>query len=243
MITVYLCDDDIEIIESYSALIKRYSKARMLELKLETFHRGEDLLFHLDGFTDAPDIILLDIYMDALNGIETAKRIRERNVDAQIIFLTTSSEFVFDAFDVRSFNYLVKQDTSDARFEEVFNNAISLVEKKATDFFDCSFGSESRRIALKDISHFEIYRRVMRVHYNTNETFDFYETMDSLTEKLAGKGFVRVHRSYLVNLKHIVMFKNQTIRLSNAEELPLGKAYQVSVKDAFNAFVSDSWDA
>lgn len=81
----------------------------------------------------------------------------------------------------------------------------------------------------------------MRVHYNNDEYFDFYETMDNLAEQLEEKAFVRVHRSFLVNLRHIVLFKNQLIRLSNGVELPLGKAYQVQVKESFNEFVSNDW--
>lgn len=241
MINIHLCDDDVEVIENYRYLIKKYAMSRSLDVHLQSFSRGEDLIFDLEGNVSTPDIIILDIFMDAMNGIETAKKIRSMGCNAQIIFLTTSSDFVFEAFDVSSFNYLVKGDTSDERFREVLGKAITTVEKKIPDFFNCSFGSESRKILFRDITHFEIYRRVMRVHFNQNETFDFYETMDHLSETLVEKGFVRVHRSYLVNLKHIALFKNQAIRLSNGEELPMGKAYQEDVKEAFNQYVAENW--
>lgn len=241
MINIYLCDDEPQVVSKYKYLIKRYALSRSLDINIETFERGEELLFHLEDHISTPDIIFMDIFMDELNGIETSKRIRELGINAFIIFLTTTSDFVFEAFDVRSFNYLVKQDTDEARFREVLGNVINQVEKHAPDFFDCSFGSESRRIPFKNITHFEIYRRVMRVHYNNDEYFDFYETMDNLAEQLEEKAFVRVHRSFLVNLRHIVLFKNQLIRLSSGVELPLGKAYQVQVKESFNEFVSNDW--
>ncbi|QIK69769.1 response regulator transcription factor [Erysipelothrix sp. HDW6C] len=241
MINIYLCDDDQDIIDQYRYLIKRYAMSRSLDINLEVFYRGEELLFHLEDHLGSPDIIFMDIFMDDMNGIETARRLRDMGINAQIVFLTTSSDFVFEAFDVRSFNYLIKQDTDEERFREVLSKVITHVEKRAPDFFDCSFGAESRRIPYKDITHFEIYRRVMRVHYNGDEYFDFYETMDNLAVSLEEKGFVRVHRSFLVNLRHIVLFKNQAIRLTSEIELPLGKAYQVQVKEAFNEFVSENW--
>ncbi|CAM2891371.1 LytR/AlgR family response regulator transcription factor [Erysipelothrix tonsillarum] len=242
MIRIVLCDDDDVVIEKYRYLIKRYAMSRGLEVEIETFARGEDLIFELTDHYDEPDIIFLDIFMDELNGVEVAKRIREMGYTSQIIFLTTSSDFVFDAFDVRSFNYLIKQDTDDTRFKEVLGQAITQIEKRSGDFFDCTFGAESRRIPYKDISHFEIYRRVMRVHFNKDEYFDFYETMDHLATRLSDRNFVRIHRSYLVNLNHIVLFKNQTIRLENDVELPIGKAYQGDVKRIFNDFVTDNWE-
>lgn len=219
MINIYFCDDDQSVIDKYQYLIKKYAMSRSLAINLEIFHRGEDLLFNLQDDNNMPDIIFLDIFMDKLNGIEVAKKIRKMGFESHIIFLTSSSDFVFDAFDVRSFNYLIKQDTSEVRFREVLSNAITMVEKKATSYFTCSMGSETRNIPINQITHFEIYRRVMRVYYNGDEQFDFYETMDQLALDLEDQGFVRIHRSFLVNMAHVVIFENQHARLTNGMEL------------------------
>ncbi|WP_323617096.1 LytTR family DNA-binding domain-containing protein [Erysipelothrix rhusiopathiae] len=242
MIRIVLCDDDNVVIEKYRYLIKRYAMSRGMEVELSSFSRGEDLIFELTDHYEEPDIIFLDVFMDELNGVEVAKQIRAMGYNSQIIFLTSSSDYVFDAFDVGSLNYLIKQDTDDTRFRTVLGQVLTQIDKRSGDFFDCNFGAESRRIPFKDISHFEIYRRVMRVHFNNDEYFDFYETMDHLTTRLANRNFVRVHRSYLVNLNHIVLFKNQTLRLENGEELPIGKAYQSDVKQSFNEFVEKNWE-
>ena len=189
-----------------------------------------------------PDIIFLDIFMDKMNGIEVAQKIREMGIESHIIFLTTSSDFVFEAFDVRSFNYLVKQDTDEARFRDVLSSAITMVEKKATNFFTCSMGAETRNIPISEIVYFEIYRRVMRVYFNGDQYFDFYETMDQLSTDLESQGFIRVHRSYLVNMAHVVLFEKQHISLTNSAKLAIGRAYQSDIRSRFNSFLLEELD-
>lgn len=242
MINIYFCDDDQSVVQKYQYLIKKYAMARSLAINLEIFNRGENLIFYLQDNPVMPDIIFLDIFMDKMNGIEVAQKIREMGVESHIIFLTTSSDFVFEAFDVRSFNYLVKQDTDEARFRDVLSSAITMVEKKATNFFTCSMGAETRNIPISEIVYFEIYRRVMRVYFNGDQYFDFYETMDQLSTDLESQGFIRVHRSYLVNMAHVVLFEKQHISLTNGAKLAIGRAYQSDIRSRFNSFILEEID-
>ncbi|MFT3985961.1 MAG: response regulator, partial [Lachnospiraceae bacterium] len=98
LLTVYLCDDSRETIEKYSDLITRTAQKNQIDIALSVFENGESLIFHLSDTPDLPDIIYLDILMGKLNGIDTAKRLREFGCKAEIIFLTTSEDYVFDSF-------------------------------------------------------------------------------------------------------------------------------------------------
>lgn len=239
MLKIMICDDEKDIVERIEKLVQKYAKDHEMVFDIETFSRGEDLLFAFEEEGDHPDIIFLDVYMDGINGIETAEKIREMSMHPLLIFLTTSKDFVFDAFDVRSFHYLIKQEADDARIREVLDAAVIEVEQKIDDMFECNFGASKRSIPYKNIHYFEIYRRIMRVHYNYEESFDFYETMDNLASNLEAKGFLRIHRSYLVNMKHITLFETQSVRLSNGETLPIGKAYTKQVKEVFQSYLHD----
>ena len=240
MINIYFCDDSESTVEKGKSLIKDYSTHNSVDIRLSTFRRAEDMLFQMADHYDIPHIIFLDIFMDELNGMDTAHKLRENGFTGEIIFLTTSPDFVFEAFDVQSFHYLVKQQVSDEKFFEVLESVIEEVEGSESEFFECSMGAEVRRIPLSEITHFEIYRRVMRVYYG-EENFEFYETMDDLSEKLEDKGFVRVHRSFMVNMKHIVLFKTSSLVLSNEDEVPIGKTYLEEVKKRFSHYNRERW--
>ena len=243
MINIYLCDDSEDVLQKGRKLIQNYSMQHGLNVTLSTFKRAEDMLFQMEDRRDIPDIIFLDIFMDKINGMETAKILRNEGYEGEIVFLTTSPDFVLEAFDVQSFHYLVKQDLSDERFEEVLSKVIEVVDNNKDNYFDCSMGAEVRKIPINDITHFEIYRRVMRVYYNEDEYFEFYETMDQLSKDLEPKGFARTHRAYLVNLRHIAVFKNDSLKLSNGSEVSIGKTYLSQLKKEFNNFVSERWES
>jgi len=240
MINIYICDDNEITIEKGKSLFKKYSTNTQVDLQVRSFKRAEDMLFYMEDAYEIPHIIYLDIFMDELNGMETAKKLRNKNYEGEIIFLTTSPDYVFDAFDVRSFHYLVKQNIDEQRFYEILDEVIHKVYETDEDFFECTMGAELRRIPLADILYFEIFRRVVSVYYK-NEKFEFYNTMEALEDQLKDKGFVRIHRSYLVNMKHIRMFKTNSLVVSNDKQIPIGKTYQKKVEEKFSSYNRKRW--
>jgi len=182
---------------------------------------------------DLPDIIYLDILMDGLNGVNTAKKLRELGCNAEIIFLTSSDDYVFDSFDVSPVYYLLKNETSETKFEQVFLRAVHLSDSKATQKFICKSGALRKIIPIKEISHFVIWKGIVTIHYGKNEKFEYWITMEELEEQLRGKNFVRTHRSYIVNLQYIAEFQRRTIILKTGETIPVGVTYEEKVKNTF----------
>ncbi|WP_313187249.1 LytR/AlgR family response regulator transcription factor [Lacrimispora sp.] len=182
---------------------------------------------------DLPDIIYLDILMDDLNGVNTAKKLRELGCNAEIIFLTSSDDYVFDSFDVSPVYYLLKAETSETKFEQVFLRAVHLSSSKVTQKFICKSGALRKIIPIKEISHFVIWKGIVTIHYGKNEKFEYWITMEELEEQLREKNFVRTHRSYIVNLQYIAEFQRRTIILKTGEMIPVGVTYEEKVKGTF----------
>lgn len=233
MITIFLCDDNNETVERYSDLIKQTAKKKQIDISLSAFYNGRSLLFHMSDTPDLPDIIYLDILMDGLNGVNTAKKLRELGCNAEIIFLTSSDDYVFDSFDVSPVYYLLKNETSETKFEQVFLRAVHLSDSKATQKFICKSGALHKIIPIKEISHFVIWKGIVTIHYGKNEKFEYWITMEELEEQLRGKNFVRTHRSYIVNLQYIAEFQRRTIILKTGETIPVGVTYEEKVKNTF----------
>lgn len=148
MVTIFLCDDDEAILGSYSNKLKNLAEKNGIEIKLNFFKSGESLLFYLFESTEKADIIYMDIIMGDLNGIETAKKIREIGCRAEIIFLTETEDYVYDAYDISPVHYLLKIKTSEEKFEEVFLRAIKRTEKKAKEIFVCEYGGNIKVIPI-----------------------------------------------------------------------------------------------
>ncbi len=204
MITVFLCDDNQILLARYrtklSALAKKYNE----DVAFSQFCSGENLLFHLEDNPNEADIIFLDILMGELNGIETAKQLRNLGCISEIIFLTSSEDFVFESFDTAPLHYIIKGTAfEDKKIQDVFFKALSAVKEKETEVFLLETGGQKKKIPLHKISFFEIQGRVITVHFGA-ESISFYSSMDTLTEELEKKKFVRCHKSFLVNLTEIL---------------------------------------
>lgn len=236
MTRIFLCDDDSATAYKYARLISELAEKNHIEAAVSVFNSGENLLFSLLDSPDSADIIYLDILMENVNGMDAAKTLREHGCKAEIVFLTTSREFVYDAFDLAPVQYLLKDSTTAEKFEQVFLKAASLAAKKTGDLFLFEAGGVSRMIPIRDISYFEIWKRIVAAHDCGGGSLEFYQSLANLQEKLKDKDFVRIHRSYLVNLSYIARFENRRLFLKTGESLPIGGTYAKSVRQSFSEY-------
>lgn len=237
MVNIYLCDDNPQAVEQYAGLIRGCAEKYSIEVTLSIFYSGEALIFHLHDIPHRADVIYLNVLMEDANGIEIAKRLRESGCTAEIIFLSAVEDYVYEAFDVNAMQYLLKGDTFADKFEQTFLRAVSLTSGKEKEMFFCEFDNVKRVIPVQQISYFEIWRRVITVHFG-DDTAKFYGTLESLEQQLAHRNFVRVHRSYLVHLPYISQFQAQGLELKNGEKIPIGVTYLMPLKKTFSAYIS-----
>lgn len=239
MIKIYLCDDDPSILNRYQKLVEETLKSKAVPVEIKTFSSGESLLFEALESPNEVSIIFLDMQMKKITGIDTAKELRKAGCFAEIIYLTSNREMVFDSFDTTPFHYLIKADVTDEKFCEVLWKAVEVFMQKEKDFFFCSRGSVKKKIPLHSISHFTINGRIATVHYGGN-SFDFYGKIDALQQELQGKGFVRCHRSVLVSLHFIGEIHKEEVTLVDETSLPVGATYMKDLKEAFFQYLSDT---
>ena len=178
------------------------------------------------------DILFLDIQMAGMNGIETARMFRKQNEEAVIIFVTGVKEYVFEAFDVAAFHYLLKP-IEENKFMEVFDRAVKEAgkwkDRGQEQFF---VKTKNRNIILnhRNILYVESRGRKAEIH-TTGEVIEIYAAMAELESQL-GQNFYRCHRGYLVNMAHITEYGSDSISLSNGESIYLAK-------ERYNGFVKE----
>lgn len=217
MVSVAVCDDSIIECCRLAGKIKELLDEMGISCLIRQFNSGKELLQAQENF----DIIFLDIIMEGLDGMKTAELFRMGNPDTVLVFVTASRKYVFDAYEVEAFRYLLKP-LEDRKLRKVLGRAVQKTEKKGQDFLIVNQGRQKKKLFLEDIYYFEIRGRLIYAH-GKGEAFAFYEQIGTLEMSLLGRGFFRCHKSYLVNLKYVDVYNRQEITLDNRERIILAK--------------------
>lgn len=220
MLKIAVCDDEnsqrYELVNMlHRALILSNTQYQIFE-----FVSGEHLLASKEDF----DIYFLDIRMDKLTGIDVAKKIRLINEKTVIIFITALKDYVFDAFDVRAFHYILKP-VNEKKLREILYLVLLEFEKK-DKFIIAKTIKQSTKIFLKDIIYIESQQRKLKVH-TTYDVIEYYHKLSDIEQELYGFTFFRCHKSYIVNFKYVHSYDNTFITLKNSEKVYLSK-YKIS---------------
>ena len=221
---VFICIPDSEERAFCRKRIYMLSKIDGIELTIfeEKAEETGENYFDLIDFDDA-DLIYIGVDSH-FNGISVAKSIRKAGINAVIVFFTRFKEAVFDAFDVEALHYLVDGQISAAKFDEVFRKAVTRAESRIQASIVLNCAGEQRRILISQIYYFEVFNRIVTVYYRDG-TFEFYSTLTRLEDSLARRGFVRVHRAYLVSERYIASIRQREITLLNGTTIPVGGKY------------------
>lgn len=217
MLWIAVCDDEILECSKIAVKIREILDEMKVSCTIRQFYDGQELL----QSSETLDIIFLDIIMGGLDGMRTAQMIREKAYDKLLVFLSASRDYVFDAYDVEAFQYLVKP-VDDKKLKSVLQRAVSKTKERSQAFLLVSRDRQKKKLFLDDIYYFEIRGRMIEAH-GINGKFSYYEQIGLLEKDLQGKEFFRCHKSYLVNLKYVDMYNRQEIVLDNGERIVIAK--------------------
>lgn len=223
---IAICDDEKNIRE----LIGSKVTAQYPEAEIIFYQSGEEVLLsdkHID-------ILFLDIQMPGRNGVETARELRKKGNKVILIFVTAAEEYVFQAFDVGAFHYIVKP-IDDAKFNAVLQMAVDEVKSRSIKerapeerYVMINNSGVHTKVVLDEIIYAEVFNRKIVIH-KLNETIEYYGKMSDL-EELAGDEFFRPHRAYLINFKYVEKYDATTVYLEKGKVLMAKQNYPEFVK-------------
>lgn len=217
MVWIAVCDDAVRECSKIAETIRGILEEMNVPCTIRQFYGGQELLRSSESF----DMIFLDIIMEGLDGMRTARIIRKKAYDRPLVFLSASREYVFDAYDVEAFQYLLKP-IDEEKLKRVLQRAVGRMEEKSQEFIVVSRDRQKKKLLLDDIFYFEIRGRVVEAH-RTDGVFCFYEQIGLLERELQGKGFFRCHKSYLVNLTYVDGYNRQELIMDNGERIAIAK--------------------
>lgn len=218
MLRFAVCDDEPYMLEELSARLEDCLRAAGRPgCILRRFSSGRALLDSGEDF----DLVFLDVQMDPPDGLETARALRDRGDEALLVFLTVLRERVFDAFEVRAFDYLVKP-VDGPRLRRTLDRALDALDRRRARGLVIQRGGVREVVPLDEIVYCEVLGRKVYLHRTGGGVLDYYDKLEALERRLGG-GFFRCHRSYLVNLDHVRGLGGGQAVLSGGGAVPVSR--------------------
>lgn len=218
---IAVCDDSAVDRDYISELTQAWARETAHTIHISTFASAENFLFHYADKNDY-DILLLDIEMEAMDGVTMAKKLRQQNDSIQIVFITGYSDYISEGYEVAALHYLMKPVNKE-KFFSVLDRAAEKLQKNER-MLNLELGGEMVRVPIYQIRYVEVQGNYVTIH--AKETYTVKKTLGELASALDER-FYRTGRSFLVNLTCISRVTKTEIRLSDGTSIPLPRgAYE-----------------
>jgi DNA-binding LytR/AlgR family response regulator len=232
------CDDEPEILEGFVYIIKECFAYHNVPVSITKFNDPIVLAKALKNNTF--DLLFLDIEMPRINGITLAKKLRELGSSIDIIYVSNKDDLVFKVFDVRPVSFIRKSRF----FEEiggVIRSYVANLSDEDVHKLVLTDKSEIQTLDLTKILYFEGAGKSQKAFMvDSDKPMEVRSTMQELEEKLGNKGFIRVHRGFLVNYQFIDAIRDSFVVLTTGYDIPLSRRNAHEVKDKFLGYMK--WD-
>ena len=233
MIKIAICEDEKEQQDLLKTHINQIFKDLPINYSLDIFNSGEELL---KNYPKDIDIFLIDIQLNEINGMDTARKIRETDNKAEIIFITSLIEYALEGYEVRAYRYLIKP----VKYDDLKIHILNCIKEIDIKNKHIIIKEQGNRIKLdiSEITYIEVQKENITIH-TLNKTYETKGTMNNIEKEINCSRFYRCHKSFLVNLEHIKSIKQYIAVLENGEEVPISRYRFKDTKDRFFDLIED----
>lgn len=215
---IVICDDDSSARLQMKTYLERFDREYEMGLKLTFFDSGEAFLA---AHPRQMDILLLDIRMYEISGIDIARRIREFDDELCIIFISNMTQFALEGYQVHAFDFLVKPFGYPV-FEREMLQACKKVEAGKKDSLTVKNDEGVFRLPLREILYIETSDHKLLIHGKEQNIY-CYITMGQLEKKVREKNFFRCHQSFLINLAYVERLERDMVTMRGQVQVPVSR--------------------
>jgi len=227
--TIAVCDDERSMLSQLSDYLKQIEWETGDEFKISLFSSAEDILRRMDRNTQ---ILLLDISMKRMTGMDCAEKLRSEGFSGSIIFITSMGEYAQKGYKVHAFDFLTKPVTY-TELKSTLLECFAIQDKDTEPLLPVETSTGTKILHINDIIYAEVYQHRTSFTLAGGETVESLVQLNEIEEKLSGQGFFRCHRSFLVSMRHITHIGSAELTMSNGTVVPLSK---YRVKDFMLAY-------
>lgn len=228
---IAVCDDDEISLEAISSLVRKQVESNGLSCTIDRFL--SPTVFKDNFARNKYDLILLDIEMPKINGIELASLIRQNDSSAVICFISSREDKVFDSLSVHPFAFIRKSHFTDD-VTKAIHDYLETLSKKNDLSIELEVKGAIRTFSINDLMEIESYRnyQYLRVR-GIKEPVEIKYTMEDLEKRLSPYGFLRVHKGALVNYLFIKRIDAHELTLSDDRKVPIPRRKLQEVREAY----------
>jgi len=231
MLQLAVCDDEKVFRSDLRKILGTELELCGIDYHISEFTSGEELIAGLEK-ADC-QILFLDIEMKGIDGVEAARRLRETKRQMEIVFVTSYADFVFQGYEVRALNYILKPYEPE-KIAAVLHTAPEALDIEAEKYYVIDQRGGSIRVPLSSVKYFSSDRRTVHA-VTTEQEYTFYEKLSDLETELPDT-FVRIHNRYLVHLKYLEAVR-QNKAVVDGEELPVSRSCKSGLSIAFAKYM------
>jgi DNA-binding LytR/AlgR family response regulator len=240
LLNIAICDDEKYYREHIQQLLIKYLDNYLIDYNINIFSSGKEFCEQGCGLAKY-DIVFLDISMDEINGIETAYKIRTVNMDTYIVFVTGFISYVLEGYKVNAIRYILKE-TAEVSIVECMDTILRKMEFQMKKI-EISFIEGKKQVYPDKIHYIESqkHKLIFNILESNLNKYCVYDKLDNFELQLKEYGFLRIHKSYLVNMKHIEGINNYKVKLITGEVFSIPKLRYQAVKEAYVLYKGELW--
>lgn len=221
MYNIAICDDEIKVLELLEDTIKEKFNDLKLECNYIKTTNPEELLTILDNGNI--DVLFLDIDMPIISGMDIGEYLLNKGDEGtRLVFVTNHDALVYKSFKYHPFSFIRK-----SHLEEEIGTVINSISKnleRMKDTIVIRVNNELVKVKIEDILYFEAEANYINL-YGRKENYKFRDTLANLEKILSNRGFIRVHKGYLISQKEVYLVKSKELKLIDGTLIPIGRSY------------------
>lgn len=232
---IAICDDNHADRKQTLEYVLRYADQFMLDFHVDEFQTGTELMqaFQKSNYK----IVILDILMNGISGVETAYQIREIDSECAIIFTTTSPDFRAEGFDVGAIHYLLKPFSYEAVTKALDRCKRLCVASER--YFSVIANRQSVKVRFQEALYIEVYGKCTLIH-TVNNIIKTYTPLSKIAVLLSEGPFLACHRCYIVNMRYISGILDDSFELDNQEKIPIRRKGRQAIKEEYKRYFINS---
>lgn len=228
---IAVCDDETAELSRMTDMLDEYMLARNMDFEIFSFQSSAELISRIQNRIHF-DLLILDIMLPALNGMDAAREIREYDKNVKIIFLTSSPEFAVESYSVGAYYYALKPLEKDKLFS-LLDGVLLEIDKQAQEYLIVKCKNGIQRLPFNSLIYCEIVNKTI-LYYLLNGTV--LESTGKLAEfeavLLKYPRFLKPHRSFVINLDFVKSLNKGEILLENGASVPVPRGKFNEIKQA-----------
>lgn len=234
MYQIAICENETKILEQLHDLCADILDEINISYQIKTFKNTSSLTKILYNRPASFDLLLLDIVMDGVNGMEFAKQLRSRQNLVNIIFITAHEDYLLEGYSVQPLWYLLKPVS---RTELATAIHTDLQRNHLPKTIILKSGSRNISLDIENVIFIECMNHTLYIHL-TDHTLSVHMTLTNAQDIFPSHQFSRCHKSYLVNLHWIADITRTSLQLKNGDTLPVGRNYQFQLQSDFIRYLN-----